>query len=297
MTPEIRAKLESLGRDLSPDMIGGTNQFFAQMNAGVGTDIHVTRDIFYGPDERHRLDLFVREGASTSSGGSPVLVYLHGGGFVMGDKHTEGSPFYSNVGAFAARDGWVGVTVTYRLAPANRFPSGLEDLKRVVQWLRTNIAQHGGDPEKIVLTGQSAGAAHVAGYVAHQAHHAVPGGGIAGAVMLSGIYDTTTCEPNQFAVAYYGEDRAVWGGASCLGGLLETNIPLLFSVAEFDPEDFQRQAAQLVGEWGRAKGEYPEMHLLSGHNHLSPALSIGSSENEVERMIAGFVHRVAGGPR
>ena len=168
MTPEIRARLESLGRDLTPEMLGGTNQLFAQMNAGVGSDIRVTRDIAYGPDERHRLDLFVREGKTPATASAPVLVYLHGGGFVMGDKHTEGSPFYSNVGAFAARQGWVGVTMTYRLAPANRFPSGVEDLKRVVEWLRGNALAHGGDPEKIVIMGQSAGAAHVAGYVAHQ---------------------------------------------------------------------------------------------------------------------------------
>lgn len=288
MTPEIRAKLESLGRDLSPEMIGGTQQMFAKMNTGIDAEMSVTRDLAYGPDERNRLDLFVRGRPS----GAPVLVFLHGGGFVMGDKHTEGSPFYSNIGAFAVREGWIGVTMTYRLAPTHRFPSGLEDLKRAVEWLRANIAGHGGDPDKIVLAGQSAGAVHVAGYVAHKAHHAVPGGGIAGAVMLSGIYDTATCAPNDMAHAYYGEDRAGWGVASCLAGLLDSEIPLQFSVAELDPEDFQRQAAQLVGEWGRAKGEFPEMHLLSGHNHLSPALCIGSPEKEVERMIAGFVERV-----
>jgi len=288
MKPEIRAKLEAFGRELSPDMLGDTNALFAGMNTGIAPDIEVKRDIAYGPDERNRLDVFAKPGTADA----PVLVYLHGGGFVMGDKHTEGSPFYSNVGAFAACEGMVGVTMTYRLAPANRFPSGPQDIARAVEWLRANIAEHGGDPNRIVLSGQSAGATHVAGYVAHRRFHAVEGGGIAGAVMLSGIYDTTTCEPNQFAQAYYGQDRAGWGPASCMAGLLDTQLPLLFTVSEMDPRDFQRQAAQLVGQWGAAKGEFAPMHLLPGHNHLTPGLSIGSDEQESEQLIAGFVRRL-----
>jgi len=290
MTPRIRAQLESLGRDLTPEMLGGTNRLFAGMIEAPGAGVEITRDLGYGPDPRNRLDIF----STPDARNAPVLVFVHGGGFVMGDKHTEGSPFYSNVGAFAPREGFVGVAMTYRLAPANRFPSGVEDMRAAVSWLRENAAAYGGDPAKIVLCGQSAGAAHVAGYVAHRAFHAVPGGGIAGAIMLSGIYDTTTCEPNSFAEAYYGEDRAGWGPASALAGLLNTEIPLLFSVAEFDPADFQRQAAQLAGEWGRTKGEYPPMQRLAGHNHLSPALSIGSPERESGAMIAGFVRRIAG---
>jgi triacylglycerol lipase len=289
MKPEIRAQLEAFGRDLSPELLGGTNRLFAPLIAPVDTDITVTRDLAYGPDPRNRLDVFARAGTT----GAPVLVFLHGGGFVMGDKHTEGSPFYSNVGAFAAREGFVGVTMTYRLAPANRFPSGVQDLASAVEWLRANIAAHGGDPGKIVLSGQSAGATHVAGYVAHHTFHAVPGGGIVGAALLSGIYDTTTADPNSFAEAYYGPDRAGWGPASTLAGLLNTEIPLLFTVSELDPPDFQRQAAQLAGAWGAAKGVYPPMHLLAGHNHLTPALSIGSPETESERMIADFMRRVA----
>ena len=288
MTPEIRAKLDAMGRELSPDLLGGTNTLFSGMNAGIPDNIEVKRDFSYGPDERNRLDVFARPGTT----GAPVLVYLHGGGFRMGDKHTEGSPFYSNVGAFATRHGMVGVPMTYRLAPANRFPSGPEDLARAIEWLRANIAELGGDPQRIVLCGQSAGATHVAGYVAHRQFHVEEGGGIAGAVLMSGIYDTTTCTPNEFAEAYYGEDHAAWGPASCMAGLLNTQVPLLFTVSEFDPVDFQRQAAQVVTQWVEAKDEYAPMHLLSGHNHLSPALSIGTSEDEVERMVAAFVGRL-----
>ncbi len=286
MTLAIRAKLEAFGPDLTPDMLGGTQGLMASMNKGMHADTKVVRDVSYGPDERNRLDIFTQG----SPQDAPVFVFVHGGGFVMGDKHTEGSPFYSNMGDFAARHGMVGVTITYRLAPDNRFPSGPDDLMAAVEWLRVNVAEYGGDPAKIVLSGQSAGATHCAGYLAHRRDHAQ---GIAGAVLMSGIYDTTTCEPNQFAEAYYGEDRKGWGPASCMAGLLASEVPIQFSVAEFDPDDFQRQAAQVVTQWTATKGRLPEMHYLSGHNHLSPALSIGSDQVEVERMVAGFVGRVA----
>jgi triacylglycerol lipase len=93
-------------------------------------------------------------------------------------------------------------------------------------------------------------------------------------------------------MVYYGQDPKGWGAASCAAGLLNSDVPQLFTISELDPQDFQTQAAQLVGAWGLAHAEYPEMHLLAGHNHISPVLSIGSTEKEVERMIAGFTKRV-----
>ncbi len=288
MTPELRATLEGFGPDLTPEMLAGTTQVFAATAKGRDPMVEVIRDFEYGAHERHRLDLF----RTADIKGAPVLVFVHGGGFVMGDKRSAETPFYDNIGTFAAQQGFIGITMTYRLAPAHQFPAGVEDLAAVVRWLRANIASFGGDPDKIVLSGQSAGAAHVAGYVAHKLHHAEPGGGIAGAILMSGIYDTLSCTPNQFHLAYYGDDPKGWGPASCMAGLINSEIPLMLTVSEFDPEDFQRQAAQFVGAWGVAHAGYPEMHYLAGHNHLSPAQAIGSEVRSIERMVAGFVRRV-----
>ena len=129
MTPDLRAKLESLGRNLTPEMLGGTTQAFAAMASGSDPEVEVTRDCEYGDDPRHRLDLFRK--ADTKD--APVLVFVHGGGFVMGDKRSAETPFYDNIGVFAAQQGFVGVTITYRLAPAHRFPAGPEDLAAVVR--------------------------------------------------------------------------------------------------------------------------------------------------------------------
>ena len=291
MTPDLRARIEAFGRELTPELLGGTSQMFGQMFQGMDPQTIEEPNIAYGPHERHQLDIYRKQ----ISQGAPVFVFVHGGGFVMGDKRNDLSPFYRNVGDFAARRGWIGVTITYRLAPAHKWPSGPEDLGLLVGWLRENIARYGGDPEKIVLCGQSAGAVHVASYVAHAAHHAAPGGGIAGAILMSGIYDTAATTPNDMHRAYYGEDPSKYAEASCIPGLLETQVPLLFTVSEFDPEAFQVEAARLAGKWGEARRAYPEIHFLAGHNHLTPAQSLGSPEKEAEELVAEFVRRVTAG--
>jgi triacylglycerol lipase len=165
-------------------------------------------------------------------------------------------------------------------------------VRGVVEWIRAHAAEFGGDPERIVLSGQSAGAVHAAGYVAHSAHHATPGGGLRGAVLMSGIYDTTVARPSEGPHPYYGTDRATFAEANCLPGLLATDVPLCFTVSEFDAAMFQDEAARVAGAWGKAKGMYPEMHYLVGHNHLTPSQSLGSPVKDVEELVAGFVRRV-----
>jgi arylformamidase len=285
MTPESRAKLMAFGAELSPAMLQGTSALMASLAAPRDPSVDITRDPFYGPDPRNRLDIF-RKGAPQRA---PVLVYVHGGGFVMGDKTAPGSPFYDNIGQWAAQQGWVGVTVTYRLAPLHRWPSGAQDMALVVQWLRASIGAYGGDPDAIFLMGQSAGATHVAAYVSDARLHPNGSIGIAGALMISGVYDASTQPPNQFSSAYYGDDPATRAEARHTAGLLEATVPLLFTVSAFDARDFQAQAAQLVQAWHAKKGVYPPLEYLAGHNHLSPAQAIGSVEDDLGPRIAQFI--------
>ena len=135
---------------------------------------------------------------------------------------------------------------------------------------------------------------HVAAYVAHKRFHVAERGGIAGAVLQSGIYDTLNTHPNDFHRAYYGDERAMWGPASMQAGLVNSEIPLLFTVSELDPADFQIAAARIVAEWSAAKSEFAPVQRLLGHNHISPALSLGSSVTDVEELVAEFVNRVTG---
>ena len=66
--------------------------------------------------------MFVPEQPSAAP--RPVLIYVHGGAFTAGNKRAPGSPFYDNIALFAARSGFVGVNITYRLAPQHQWPAG-----------------------------------------------------------------------------------------------------------------------------------------------------------------------------
>lgn len=293
MTPDMRRTIEALGLELTLPMMQGTQALFAETFGGMAEATTIERDIAYGPHERHRLDVF--RNANARSSPAPVLVYVHGGGFVMGDKRSpQGLPFHDNIGDFAARSGMVGVTINYRLAPDNPWPAGPEDLGRLVAWLHSNIGNYGGDPANIFLMGQSAGAVHVASYVAHPQFHAAKDGGIAGALLISCIFNPATAEVNSFHTAYYGDDAAGYGACSTVEGLIGSAVPVLATVSEFDVVDFQKQAAAYVEAYAEAHQRYPRMLWLAGHNHLSPASEIGSPGAALEPIIRDFVAAHAG---
>lgn len=284
-TNDLWAQIRGLGYDLTPEQIQATMALMAPLAPKPGPDVIVHRDAVYGPDARHRLDVFV---PSARAAHAPVLVFVHGGGFVRGDKGAPDAPFYNNVGLWAARSGCIGVTLTYRLAPAAPWPAGSEDVGAAVRFLRPNIEQWGGHPNGIFLMGQSAGAVHVAGYVAESGSH------IAGAIMVSGLYDVARADRNPFQTAYYGEDPSRFPEQSTLGKLAETALPCFYTVSEFDPPDFQRQAAWLVEAHTARKGRWPRLMQLTGHNHFSSVLQIGSAVDTLGPDLLRFIHTVRG---
>lgn len=284
-----RRSLESLGRALTPEMIRGTVALMAEMiTPGLFSETRVHRDLPYGPHERHVLDLYA---ADDEGGGAPrpVVVYVHGGGFVAGAKSSETTPFFGNVGGWAARAGYVCAAINYRLAPESTWPGGAEDIGRAVSWLVENVSDHGGDPEQIYLVGQSAGAMHVADYVTRPELAGPYGQAVAGAALISCIYDVGRTLDKPMHRAYWGDDRGTWGEKATLDGLVDTSVPLFLAVAEFDDPQFQDHAAQLVATWHARRGEYPPMHLLDGHNHLSTVYGIGSAHDSLGPLLEQFI--------
>ena len=85
--------------------------------------------------------------------GAPVLVYIHGGAWIIGDKRQQGIPMMHEL----ASRGWVCVAINYRLSPRATWPAHIVDCKRAVAWVREHIAEYGGDPGFIAVSGGSAG--------------------------------------------------------------------------------------------------------------------------------------------
>jgi triacylglycerol lipase len=283
----LREQIRSIGSAFNPQVVASSIAIYARLVRDPAQPVgRIERDVAYGPHERHRLDIFT----AGDDGDRPVLVYVHGGGFVAGDKQLANTPFYDNVAAWAVQQGFVGVTITYRLAPAQPWPAGAQDVAAAVAWLRRNIADYGGSPRRIFVMGQSAGAAHVASYLAMEAlHDSAPP--VAGALMFSGLYDVASMEKGPLEFQYYGADPALAEHQSSLPGLIASDAPMLFTVAEHDPPMFQAQAAVLANRWFAAKKAFPRLLYLPDANHMSAALGIGGGDEFLAPEIAAFVRR------
>lgn len=284
MSEDLAWKLLELGRVIDPPK---TAALYAPLQEKEPyAAVKIERDVKYGPAERHLLDVFM---PGTDAGTRPVLIYVHGGAFVGGNKRVPNSPFYDNIMLWAVKNGFVGVNTTYRLAPASPWPAGAEDLASLVQWVSEKIAERGGDPARIYLMGQSAGAVHVAGYVSHPELHKVKGGGLAGAIMVSGIYDLTSSPLGDPELAYFGTDPARYAERSSIKGLVESKTPLMFTAAELDPPRFIEQfnlakRATCNGSNGCAK-----TFMLPQHSHMSEVYAINTADTRLTDQILEFV--------
>ncbi|MEZ5821736.1 MAG: alpha/beta hydrolase [Xanthobacteraceae bacterium] len=284
MSEDLAWQLLELGRVIDPPKTAAIYAPMQQKEPYAG--VKVERDVKYGPAERHLLDVFVPE---TGAGNRPVLIYVHGGAFVGGNKRNPGSPFYDNIMLWAAKNGFVGVNTTYRLAPASPWPAGAEDLASVVQWVSEKIAARGGDGARIYLMGQSAGAVHVANYVSHPEFHKVKGGGLAGAIMVSGIYDLTGSPLGNAELAYFGSDPARYAERSSLKGLAESKTPLMITAAELDPPRFIEQYELAKQATCKGANGCARTFMLPQHNHMSEVYAINTEDTRLTDQVLEFV--------
>ena len=150
-------------------------------------------------DERQALDVFAPRGAK----GRPVVLFVHGGAWVFGDKNLFG--LYRGVGQFLARHGIVAVLINYRLSPRVRHPEHVKDVARAFAWVRRHAGEYGGDPDQIFLCGHSAGGHLVAllatdaGYLKDPALRltAADRAALRGVIAVCGVYRIP--KPDEFA--------------------------------------------------------------------------------------------------
>lgn len=118
-----------------------------------GRSVSIVKNLDYWGDgaPRHRLDVI--RSRRVPPAGAPVMVYVHGGAWLIGHKREQGKPMLYEL---VAR-GWVCVAINYRLSPAATWPDHIVDVKRALAWVKDHIADYGGDPGFVALSGGSAG--------------------------------------------------------------------------------------------------------------------------------------------
>ena len=102
--PEIMAEILSIGKKFDEDIVERVMKLYIPLHKkGTKSGANLTKDLEYGPDDRHRLD--VHEPVTRPDNPMPIIVFFHGGGFIGGDKNSVGDLIYGNVPNYFARTG------------------------------------------------------------------------------------------------------------------------------------------------------------------------------------------------
>jgi triacylglycerol lipase len=284
MPDSIRVAIAAMGATLTPETVEMTENLYTPLARAVPrTGVRVTKNVSYGTDPRQVLDVYQREGGKAM----PVVVFVHSGGFVAGDKDSN-EEIYANVPRYFAWYGFLGINANYRLAPAAPWPAGAQDVGAVVAWAARHAAAYGGDAARIFLVGHAAGATHVASYVFDRSLQPAGGSGVAGAILLSGLYRVTAADPPPVK-AYFGADPAQYAARSPLGHVPGSSVPVLIAIAEYDPLPLALPSIELLQAICQRDGRCPRFVRLAHHNHISTAASFNTGDETLGREILDFL--------
>ena len=165
----------------------------------------------------------------------------------------------------------------------------------MVKWAKANAAKFGGDPNRIYLMGQSAGATHVASYIFDKRLQGPDGPGVAGAVLISGRYrlEYDPADPNgKNMQAYFGEDTSAYADRSPITHIRAgIRVPVFGVVTEYDNPGLDVVGAELFAALCARDGACPRFRRLQKHNHLSQIFSFNTNDEQLGGEILDFMQR------
>lgn len=173
--------------------------------------VEVKHDIAYfngknADKTRHKLDLYLPKGQKDF----PVLFFVHGGAWRHGDKNAFG--YYGSLANFFAQRGIGTVMTNYRLSPFVKHPEHIKDVARAFAYTHNNIAKYGGSPDKIFVSGHSAGG-HLAALLATDDSYLRAEGlalkDIKGVIPISGVYMMPDLMPKLLFKDVFGDDAEI----------------------------------------------------------------------------------------
>ena len=242
-------------------------------------------NLAYGRHPRQVMDIFRPAGKKKM----PVVIFVHGGAFVRGDKCVN-AEVYDNVLYWFARNGVLGVNLEYRLAPEAVYPGATDDMAQAVAWVKAHAAGFGGDPESIFLVGHSAGGTHAAAY-AWDPSSGYLGRDLKGMVLISARLraDVLKENPNAAGVrAYWGEDESLYEARSPVTHAAASKLPLMIANAEFENPLLDIYGMEAAWRIAQARRRAPRYIRLTGHNHISIVAHFNTDEEILGREILDF---------
>jgi acetyl esterase len=228
------------------------------------------------------LDVIVPKG----EGPFPVLVYLHGGAWVWGSPATHRKLTFR-----LAEQGFLTMSVDYRLAPEHPFPSGFNDCVHAIHFAAHNARQWGGDSERLVLAGDSAGA-NLAAAAAIELADRVAAPSIRAIGLMYGVFDFSGFESDGVARllvdAYLGGEEALLGDPRVSPIVSASKLPPAhIAVGSADPliEDAQTLRAALA----RA-GKVHDFHVYEDMPHAFMQMEFLDDARTSVRRMTDFLH-------
>ncbi len=251
----------------------------------------VVRDIVYRKDDnatrgRNKLDIYLPRGKT----GYPVLFWIHGGGLHSGEK----SKITEVAGRFVA-EGIGVVSANYRLYPEAIYPVQIEDVADAFAWVHRNIAKRGGDPEKLFVSGGSAGGHLTALLTLNDAFlkkRGLTSGAIRGAIPISGLMDVSRVGAAR-RKGVWGEKASTYRLASPLHHARRDAPPLLLLHAEHDTPDRRQQNQAMFVALKKAGHPDVAIHELKDRTHNSIRPNLVDRNDPGSRQILKFIRRLS----
>lgn len=285
---EVQQKLIDAGknwkRETAKSRTATLDALDPYLRAAPKDGVKVTRGVAYGSHPRQIMDVF----QPVRSEKAPVVVFVHGGAFVRGDKDTN-EHVYSNVLIWFARQGYLGINMEYRLAPEVTYPGATHDVAEVVNWLKQTAADYGGDPERIFLIGHSTGGTHVASY-AYEPSLGYLGRGVRGIVLISARLraDVLPENPNADAVRIYYGDESLHEERSPVMYGAASEMPTFIAIAENENPLLDVYCAELFYRRSLQRRRADPFIRLAHHNHISIMAHFNTEEEILGREILRF---------
>lgn len=228
-----------------------------------------------GPHELQQLHIWGPEGDGAETGTDaeprPVLLFVHGGGWRSGYAGN-----YGYFGRAFVPEGFVVVLAGYRLGKDGVYPGMLEDTASAIAWAHENIASYGGDPERIVLAGHSAGAYNVVQVALEErwlAAHGLATSDIAGVIGLAGPYDFAPFESDSTIAAFGNAPDA---DATQPINHVRADAPPMLLVNGLQDELVGARNARVLAEALNAAGGHAITHLPEEMTHNGPIVALAA---------------------
>ncbi|MGV6813869.1 MAG: alpha/beta hydrolase [Phycisphaerales bacterium] len=225
----------------------------------------------------------------------PILLFIHGGGWMIGDKKR-----IEHKAEMALRNGWIYVSINYRLSPRVKHPEHSRDAAAAIAYIHDHAHEFGGDPNKIVIMGHSAGA-HIAAIVASDedllGEYGMQPSDLNGVVLLDGAgYDI----PNQMNSPLlrgqgkkmyenaFGTDPTKWAKASpTLQAKPGDDLPPLLAI-HIDRARSRIETPKLVSAWKKT-GAHAQMHYAPNPDHAGLNTLVGVENDPDSQVVEKFI--------